>query len=274
MPERDQLDGRRLDAVARDGCALVARMVGRAGAPVVVLAHPIGFDGRFWAPVADRLVEHFTLILPDARGHGRSARGHGETGVDQLAEDIVSLLDAAGVHRAGYVGCSLGSAVGMRLGAAYPDRFAWLVLANAPPRIRLPRERFDEGIAAARAGGFPGMARGMLSRWLVPGTEAERPDLFAALLAQMTQTDGDGFADVFAALRDSDRNGDLGHIRAPTLVVTGEFDEAFPSDAASAMAEAIAEARAIVVPAAGHLAPAEQPGTFADLVHAMREPPS
>lgn len=273
MPERGQLDGR-LDAVARDGCALAARLVGRAGAPVVVLAHPIGFDGRFWAPVVDRLVEHFTIILPDARGHGRSARGRGETSIDQLAEDIVSLLDAAGVDRAGYAGCSLGSAVGMRLGAAYPDRFAWLVLANAPARIMLPRERFDEGIAAARAGDFPRMARGMLSRWLVPGTEAERPELFAALLAQMTRADGDGFADAFAALRDSDRNGDLGHIRAPTLVITGEHDDAFPPDAAFAMAQAMGGGRVTVVPAAGHLVPVEQPGAFAELVRAMREPRS
>lgn len=258
---------------ASDGCALAGRKTGRSDAPAVILAHPIGFDGRFWTPVVDRLSNHFSIVVPDARGHGHSARGDGETSIDQLADDIVAVLDSLGIERAGFVGCSMGSMVGMRLGAKHPERFEWLILANAPARIPLPPEMFDRGIAAARAGDFPNMARGMLSRWLAPGTEAERPGWFATLLEEMIEVDGDGFADVFAALRDSDRNDDLARIGVPALVVTGEFDEAFPPATAATMADAIPAAEVAVVARAGHLAPVEQPDAFAELVLGSRKIP-
>jgi 3-oxoadipate enol-lactonase len=206
------------------------------------------------------------LIVPDARGHGRSARGQGETSIKQLASDVLQIMDTLNIEAAGFAGCSLGSSVGMYLGAQAPTRFEWLVLANAPARIPLPKETFEQGIADARAGAFPEMARGMIGNWLANATKAARPELADVLLEQMLQTEGDGFADAFAALRDSDRTGDLGMITAPALVITGEADHAFPPAAAQEMAAGIPGAHAAVIARAGHLAPAEQPERFAELI--------
>lgn len=103
------------------------------------------------------------MILPDARGHGASGRGQGETSIERLAQDVVEVMDALGVDSAGFAGCSMGGAVGMYLAASCPDRFAWFVFANAPARIALPRETFETGINAARTGGYGALVRGMMS---------------------------------------------------------------------------------------------------------------
>ena len=261
----------RAEVVASDGCRLRARLAGRVDAPALLLVHPIGFSGAFWDPVADLLAPHFSLLIPDARGHGGSARGAGETSIEQLADDLLAIMEGRGVGAATVIGCSLGSATAMHFGAAHAERTTGLVLANAPARIPLPRERFDAMIAAARSGGYAELARGMLTRWLAPGAAAARPDWFADQEAAITRTDGDGFADAFAALRDSDRGDDLARIHLPLLVVTGEYDQAFDPAAAAAMARGVSDGECSVIGCAGHLAPLEQPDEFAARVHEFHD---
>lgn len=255
--------GRLFTANASDGCRLSGELRGNPNGEPLLLAHPIGFDHHFWDEAAVGLEARFRLILPDARGHGASARGGGETSVEQLATDLISILDALELSRTAVVGCSLGSATAMRIGAAVAYRVSWVGLANAPAKIPLPRERFDASIAAARSGGYQELARGMLSRWIAPEVQASRPEWMAQIWAHMTSTDGDGFADVFAALRDSDRFADLTQLTAPTLVITGEHDGAFPPDAAATMSVGLADAQLCIIAGAGHLVPIEQPAAFA-----------
>lgn len=268
MPERAE---RSFAVVAGDGCTLAGEVRSDDRSPALLLAHPIGFDRRFWYDVADLLDGRFRLILPDARGHGGSARGPGETSVEQLADDLVAILIALGISETAVVGCSMGSATAMRLAASAPERITWAALANAPARISLPRERFDASIAAAREGGFPELARGMLSRWIAPDIRTHRKDWVEARWAEMTQTAGDGFADAFAALRDSDRTGDLAAFTVPALVVTGEHDDAFSPQAATEMAAGLHHASLAIITGAGHLAPIEQPALFADALIAFAE---
>lgn len=253
------------DVLTSDGCRLAGEVRGPPGLTPLILAHPIGFDRRFWNDVAALLATSFRLILPDARGHGASARGPGETRIERLADDVLEILDTLGIERAAVAGCSMGSATAMRLGAAEPGRIEWLILANAPARIPLPREQFDAVIAQARGRAYESLAQGMIARWIAPQTAQDRPEWVAARLAEMVETDADGFADAYAALRDSDRNADLAQIEQPTLVVAGELDS-FSPDQARSMASLLTNGRAVSVPDAAHLVPLEQPVAFANLL--------
>src|SRR5437588_197293 len=61
-------------------------------------------------------------------------------------------------------------------------------------------------------------------------------------------------------LRDRpDSTATLRAVRVPTLIVVGQDDQVSPPDAAHAMAALIPGARCHLIPAAGHLAPLEQP---------------
>ncbi|PRC52923.1 3-oxoadipate enol-lactonase, partial [Mycobacterium sp. ITM-2017-0098] len=77
---------------------------GLADAPVVVLSNSLGSTHRMWdAQIAD-LERHFRVVRYDTRGHGRSPVPDGPYSIDDLADDLVALLDRLAVAKARLVG--------------------------------------------------------------------------------------------------------------------------------------------------------------------------
>jgi pimeloyl-ACP methyl ester carboxylesterase len=81
-----------------------------------------------WKPVMARLADRYTLIAPDLRGFGDSDKPTGPYGPDQHTDDMLALLDALGIDRAGVVGHDVGGAVMQPLSRKAPDRIAGLLL--------------------------------------------------------------------------------------------------------------------------------------------------
>ncbi|MEP7356081.1 MAG: alpha/beta hydrolase [Anaerolineales bacterium] len=137
------------------------RTVGSAGAgkPVLVLQHGLSDTGLCWAPVARELAGEYDIIMPDARGHGHSARVVAGEDVDQAA-DLAALLGALGVNKALVAGHSLGAQIAADLAARFPERVTAVVLED-PPWF-LPRPTPEPG-AGARAA----PARPRFSQWFI-----------------------------------------------------------------------------------------------------------
>jgi len=116
--------------IPTNGTTLHVR-VGGSG-PAVVLLHGFGDTGDMWAPVAANLVRDHTVIVPDLRGFGLSARPAG--GYDKMtqAADIAGVLDALRVSRADVVAHDIGNMVAFAFSARYPARVSRLVLMDAP----------------------------------------------------------------------------------------------------------------------------------------------
>ena len=152
-PGRDLRAGRLMSAVA------VHHVVtGPAEAPAVVLSNSLGSTHTMWDAQADALAEHFRVVRYDTRGHGGSPVPAGPYDIDDLADDVVALLDTLSVERAHFVGLSLGGMTGMRLAARNPERVGRLVVLCTG---RLPQSRRVRGgivrPPCARAG--PGPSR-------------------------------------------------------------------------------------------------------------------
>src|SRR5438309_2891301 len=81
--------------------------VGGAG-PAVVLLHGYGETGDMWAPLAARLVQGHTVIVPDLRGMGLSSKPTGGFTKMNEATDIANVLDALKVQRADVVAHDIG----------------------------------------------------------------------------------------------------------------------------------------------------------------------
>lgn len=81
-----------------------------------------------WKPVMARLADRYTLIAPDLRGFGDSDKPHGPYGPDQHTDDMLALLDALGIDKAGVVGHDVGGAVMQPLARKAPERIAGLML--------------------------------------------------------------------------------------------------------------------------------------------------
>ena len=87
-----------------------------------VLLHRFGGCSQLWLPLTDRLAEHFRLIVPDLRGHGRSANPAGTFTHRQSAADIFALLDQLGVTRFKAMGTSSGGMTLLHKATRQPSR--------------------------------------------------------------------------------------------------------------------------------------------------------
>lgn len=110
--------------VQANGAALhVARM--GAGRPLLLL-HGWPEFWLTWEPVMTRLADRFTLYAPDLRGFGDSDKPDGPFGPDQHAADMLALMDALKIDKAGIVGHDVGGAVMQPLGRSAAQRLAGL----------------------------------------------------------------------------------------------------------------------------------------------------
>jgi pimeloyl-ACP methyl ester carboxylesterase len=100
--------------------------------PAVVLLHGYGETGDMWAPLAAEIARERTVIAPDLRGMGLSARA--EKGFDKKnqAEDIAGVMDALKIASADVIAHDIGNMVAFALAAHHPQRVTRLVLMDAP----------------------------------------------------------------------------------------------------------------------------------------------
>lgn len=100
--------------------------------PPLVMLHGFTDDGACWLPVTEPLVQEYDVILPDARGHGKSARIDGiGFSKESLVEDAAALIQALGLNRPAVLGHSMGGFTALMLAATHPDLVGCLLLEDA-----------------------------------------------------------------------------------------------------------------------------------------------
>ena len=101
------------------------------GKTPLVLLHGNLSSSVFYQPLLDRLPSTIRVIAPDLRGFGDSSYEHRFDSLQELAEDIKSLLTILKVKQIDLVGWSLGGGVAMELCATYPELVKHLILINS-----------------------------------------------------------------------------------------------------------------------------------------------
>jgi pimeloyl-ACP methyl ester carboxylesterase len=104
--------------------------IGGKGAPVVLL-HGFAQTGLMWRPVMPLLAERHTVIVPDLRGAGGSAKPEGGYDKKNMALDICELTRALGADRVSIVGHDIGLMVAYAFAAQFAEATDRLVLMDA-----------------------------------------------------------------------------------------------------------------------------------------------
>lgn len=109
--------------------------------PPVVLLHGLMLSGACWTPLARALEEDYDVIMPDARGHGHSsAPDHGYC-YNNLATDVVNLIDALELVKPALVGHSMGGMTAAVVANLLPKRLRALILAD--PTFLTPERQHE-----------------------------------------------------------------------------------------------------------------------------------
>lgn len=245
--------------------------------PVVVLLHAFPLTSAMWSSQRDALAPSFRVITPDLRGFGTSPLDDGPPDLAAMADDVAALLDALGIDTAVVGGLSMGGYVTLALLRRFPDRVRGVVLADTKasadsPEAAANRERIATTVLA-------GPSSPLLLDELVPTligatTKRHRPAVVERVRAQVAEAPAAAVAWAQRAMAVRPDSFDLLRtLRVPLLVVVGEEDALSPVLDASAMVDAAATARLVVIPGAGHLSAVEAPEQFtaalADFLRAL-----
>jgi 3-oxoadipate enol-lactonase len=240
---------------------------GPHGAPVLVLSGSIGSTEDMWLPQREALSGEYRVISYDHRGHGKSPVPDGPYSVEELAADVLALLDRLQIEKTHFCGLSMGGAVGMWLGRYHPHRMDQLVLACTSAYFGSP-EFWAERAGHARTDGMEWIADFSLGRWLTEEFIETNPETAERVRTMIANTPADGYANACAALGEWDFANELPELPTPTLIIAGAQDPAAPPDHARDIAARAPRSKVAVLDGAAHLANVERPVEFNDLLRA------
>ncbi|MDB5847721.1 MAG: hypothetical protein JWP29_1473 [Rhodoferax sp.] len=233
-----------------------------SGPPLLLVS---GLNGlaRPWQGTVPALAQHFRVISHDHRGLGASGAWAGDYSVDQIAADVLALMDGLGLARAHIVGHSLGGAVAQALAADHPDRVAGLVVYASWPG---PDAFFTRSMQMRRdllvGLGVEAFVRTAPLGLYPPDWIAQNDAVLAAAMPAAI----DAFPGTATMLRRMDaclahdRRASLGRIGARTLVLGLADDSSTPLHCSRELARAIPGAQLQVLPYGGHNAHLVVPG--------------
>lgn len=204
------------------------------------------------------------LVGWDLPGHGRSAPATAPFSVADLADAVRGRAEELAAGRpASYAGVSLGGAVALQL-AVEPGVLDHVVCIASAAKVGEPA-MWAERAALVRRAGTPVMVEPSAQRWFAAGFVEREPSVANRLLLALSDTDRESYALACEALAGFDLRDGLDRVRARLVVAPGELDVVVPRELAEQTAAA-AGAELVVLPACGHLPPAENPGAVAALL--------
>lgn len=233
--------------------------------PALLLIHALGTSHRVWDGLIAELRFSGPILRYDLPGHGLSELGECPYDVTSLAADAVALLDALGLRSVIVCGLSVGGLIAQELALSASTRVQAAVLCGTAARIGSV-EGWQGRIAQVREGGVAALGDSVIARWFSPRFRAREPDVVRGYRSLLERTPEAGYLAMLEALRDTDLVERVPQLRVPTLVVSGELDEATTPEDGRCLAGLIPGARFEKLSHASHLLAVEKPRELAALI--------
>lgn len=274
----------------RDGAELYVEESGPESKRGVVFVHGSALRTDLWHYQLPGIGDH-RLIFFDLRGHGRSTpKGELDFTIETLAEDLIAVIEDAGLEEVVVVGHSIGGMIALQLCDQrldwLGDRIKGLVLAHTTYR-----PAYDTSIGGAVVSKLERLIRNPLDlvggyhdkierlRKIVrptdqvflavsfaafgPGASAKQIDFSYDMLAD---TSADVLFNLVKSYRDYDVRHILREVTVPVLVITGTHDRLTIPRASEYLADHLPKAELRVFDRCGHMTMMERPEEFNALI--------
>jgi pimeloyl-ACP methyl ester carboxylesterase len=221
----------------------------------VVLIHGAGGNHLYW-PSEIRRLPGFRIFAPDLPGHGKSA-GPGQQSIETYAQLIVDWLETLGLHRAAFIGHSMGGGIALDLALHHSEHVLGLGLIDTAARLKVSPDILAE---AASPTTFHRAVEIVSSAFF---SQFADPHLVELAAARMIETRSTVFYGDFLACDQFDVSDQIQQIHQPVLVLCGAEDRLTPPRYSEFLAGQIPNARLEVISQAGHMVMLEQPHVVA-----------
>lgn len=238
------------------------------GVPVLFIS---GLNGvrSGWAEQHEAFLKRGPVVLHDHRGTGKSAKPLGVYSIENMAADVVAIMDDAGIERAHMVGSSTGGAISQVLCIDYPHRVQSACICSSWPKFdNYFLRQFSMRKQMLLEMGVEATVR-MSSLSLYPAK------FFNDNYEALKEREDRGIADAppievtiqrIDAIMRHDQLGRLGQIKAPVLVAVARDDVATPLYYSEQLAGAIPGAELKVFEDGGHFVYIARPDRFNEAI--------
>jgi 3-oxoadipate enol-lactonase len=242
------------------------------GRDTLVLVMGLGGHASEWggAFIAD-LASDRRVVRMDNRGIAQSQTTAQSWTMQDMAADVVAVIDALGLPNVHLAGTSMGGMIAQLVAAEYPARVSRLVLLSTSFGGResiLPEPKAAAVLAPPSGMSIAEQRRQGLRTLTTDAFAEDHAELIELLVAQRERnpTSGPTFKAQFEAIMLSDRSDVVNTIRCPTLVIHGDQDPLVPVENGRMLAQRIPGARFELLEGCGHLPHLERPGDTARFI--------
>lgn len=250
-------------ATVASGTQLYYERIGSG--PPLLLIMGTGLDHSAWDAQVEAYRHEFECIVFDNAGAGRSGRPDERLTVKLMATDTIGLLEALGIERVHVSGVSLGSCIAQELTLARPDMVESLQLHGTWARTDgYAGRKFRAQIRLIEMLDMRDFYEINVLWFITPEFFDAHPDKVEARIDAIVASapSRESLIEQYQADVDHYTLDRLPQIEAPTLVTVGRSDVAVPPMYGREVAEAIPNARFVVVDVGGHLYNMENPDDF------------
>lgn len=232
----------------------------------LILSSGLGGSAAYWAPNSGALAERHRVIAYDHRGTGRSEREvEGILTVEDMADDVIALMDGLGIERAALIGHAAGGLAGLALALKAPARLARLVVVNGWARLDPYTGRcFDARLALLQGGGIRAYLRAQPLFLYPPQWSSDHHDeLEREEEEQVAAFPGaEMIRRRIAAVRRFDIEDRLGEIGVPSLFLAADDDMLVPAACSERLSAGVRGATLARLMTGGHACNVTRPENF------------
>jgi pimeloyl-ACP methyl ester carboxylesterase len=247
--------------------------------PTVVFIHGVLNDHSVWILQTRYLAHHgWNVLAPDLPGHCRSA-GTPCASVEEAADFVIALLDAAGVGRAALVGHSLGSLIALEAAARAPERVSQLVMVGSAYPMKVTPALLEASLndplrALTVVNVFSRSTLAPPPSALGPGTWVYGASMALGRRVLASNREHNLFHTGFLACDRYDHGEQaMAAVACPTLFLLGESDQMTPPKSAGSLVALAKHARTVMLPVGHHQmneAPEQMLNALTDFLSAQR----
>ncbi len=239
-------------ATAKDGVRLAYEIVGE-GAQTIVLVHGFGSSrAQNWRDVGwygTLTGAGYCVVAMDCRGHGESDKPHTTPGYghDEMANDVLAVMDDADIESAFVMGYSMGGFIAIQLTIKHPERVTKLIVGGVGASYLDSAENSRDRVADPKV-------RAMIADAMTAADPSAIANPTARAFRAFADQPGKDRLALAACMRAPTRNlprETLSRSLRPVLVVCGENDDL--TGGPDALAAAFADGRAVTVPGRDHM---------------------
>ena len=240
------------------------------GKKTLVLISGLKGDHLAWSSVIGALSEQYKVLVFDNRGVGQGDSTGDNYSIEQMSDDVMSLLDTLQIKDPIIVGHSLGGAIAQYIAMKHGDQIDQLILCNTFAKFNdASCKIFEDIIPLHENNSKPSIILNSFISDVISEEFLEKNAMREVILefvdtVKHPQT-ADGYKGQVAALNAFDSRSWLNKITVPTLVIHAQSDNIVSQDDANYLVNGINNAELNII-SGGHASQVEQPHILCSLI--------